>query len=106
MNWTARPSNLAAALGRAASAVYLTAGFELAEADHASKTVLGYVIGIASTEAATITKLNRSGMDHEAWRAAVGRRPRHPGRRQTMGSPEAGPGHRVIFTSDPILADS
>jgi AcrR family transcriptional regulator len=51
--------------------VYLTAGFELVEADHASKTVLGYVIGIASTEAATITKLHRSGMDHDAWRAAV-----------------------------------
>jgi hypothetical protein len=33
--------------------------------------VLGYVIGIASTEAATITKLNRGGMDLAAWRAAV-----------------------------------
>ena len=31
---------------------YLTAGFELAEADHASKTVLGYVIGIAIQAAA------------------------------------------------------
>jgi hypothetical protein len=51
--------------------LYRTAGFELAEADHAAKTVLGYVIGIASTEAATITKLNRGGMDLAAWRAAV-----------------------------------
>lgn len=76
-----------AALGAVATGVYRTAGFELVEADHASKKVLGYVIGIASTEAATITRLNRSGMDHEAWRAAVGRRPRHPGRCQTMGSP-------------------
>ena len=36
--------------------LYLTAGFEPAEADHASKTVLGYVIGNASTEAATTTR--------------------------------------------------
>ena len=33
--------------------------------------MLGYVIGIASTEAATTTQLRRSGMDQDAWRAAV-----------------------------------
>lgn len=51
--------------------IYLTAGFELAEADKASTTVLGYVIGIASVEAATISKLNRSGKDMAAWQAEV-----------------------------------
>lgn len=51
--------------------VYLTAGFDVVEADHASKTLWGYVIGIASTEAATISKLRRSGLDQAAWRAAV-----------------------------------
>ncbi|MEU4293305.1 TetR/AcrR family transcriptional regulator [Kribbella sp. NPDC026596] len=50
---------------------YLTAGFELTEADNACKTVLGYVIGIASVEAATISKLRRSGKDMAAWQAAV-----------------------------------
>jgi AcrR family transcriptional regulator len=51
--------------------VYLSAGFELVEADHASQTVLGYVIGIASIEAATAAKLNRSGKDMQEWREAV-----------------------------------
>ena len=50
---------------------YLTAGFELIEADNACKTVLGYVIGVASVEAATISKLRRSGKDMAAWQAAV-----------------------------------
>ncbi|MEU4606349.1 TetR/AcrR family transcriptional regulator [Kribbella sp. NPDC023972] len=51
--------------------VYTTAGFELIEADQASQTVLGYVIGIASIEAATVTQLKRSGKDMQEWRAAV-----------------------------------
>ncbi|GAA2805237.1 TetR/AcrR family transcriptional regulator [Kribbella solani] len=51
--------------------VYLAAGFELAEADQASKTVLGYVIGIASVEAATISKLKRGGLDMATWQAEV-----------------------------------
>ncbi|TCC61321.1 TetR/AcrR family transcriptional regulator [Kribbella pittospori] len=51
--------------------IYLTAGFELLEADQASKTVLGYVIGIASVEAATISKLHRSGKEMAEWQAAV-----------------------------------
>ncbi|MFI5695225.1 TetR/AcrR family transcriptional regulator [Kribbella sp. NPDC051586] len=51
--------------------VYLNAGFELIEADNASKTVLGFVIGIASVEAATISKLKRSGKDMPSWQAEV-----------------------------------
>ncbi|GAA1564964.1 TetR/AcrR family transcriptional regulator [Kribbella hippodromi] len=51
--------------------VYLAAGFELNEADQASKTVLGYVIGFASIEAATVSKLKRSGLDMAAWQAEV-----------------------------------
>lgn len=51
--------------------VYLAAGFELTEADQAANTVLGYVIGVASVEAATITKLKRSGKDMAAWQAEV-----------------------------------
>jgi AcrR family transcriptional regulator len=51
--------------------VYLAAGFELAEADQASNTVLGFVIGIASVEAATVSKLKRSGKDMAEWQAEV-----------------------------------
>jgi AcrR family transcriptional regulator len=51
--------------------IYLSAGFELIEADNASKTVLGFVIGIASVEAATISKLKRSGKDMASWQAEV-----------------------------------
>jgi AcrR family transcriptional regulator len=51
--------------------IYQTAGFDLIEADNAAKTVLGFVIGIASSEAATLSKLQRSGKDMDAWRAAV-----------------------------------
>jgi AcrR family transcriptional regulator len=51
--------------------IYVGAGFELIEADQASQTVLGYVIGIASVEAATVTKLKRSGTDMADWQAAV-----------------------------------
>ncbi|MGW1346439.1 TetR/AcrR family transcriptional regulator C-terminal domain-containing protein [Kribbella sp. NPDC002412] len=50
---------------------YLAAGFELVEADRASQTVLGYVIGIASIEAATLDKLKRSGKDMQAWRDEI-----------------------------------
>ncbi|GAA3095271.1 AcrR family transcriptional regulator [Kribbella aluminosa] len=50
---------------------YLAAGFELAEADQAMNTVLGYVIGVASVEAATVTKLKRTGKDMAAWQAEV-----------------------------------
>src|SRR5437899_1962341 len=51
--------------------VYLAAGFELAEADQAMNTVLGYVIGVASVEAATVSKLKRTGKDMAAWQAEV-----------------------------------
>ncbi len=50
---------------------YLAAGFELIEADQAANTVLGYVIGVASVEAATISKLKRTGKDMTAWQAEV-----------------------------------
>ncbi len=50
---------------------YLAAGFELIEADQAANTVLGYVIGVASVEAATVTKLKRTGKDMAAWQAEV-----------------------------------
>ncbi|GAA1518710.1 TetR/AcrR family transcriptional regulator [Kribbella lupini] len=48
-------------------ALYETAGFELIEADQASKTVLGFVLGLASNEAATLTKLARTGTTVEEW---------------------------------------
>ncbi|RZT17312.1 TetR family transcriptional regulator [Kribbella sp. VKM Ac-2569] len=50
---------------------YLAAGFELIEADRAANTVLGYVIGVASVEAATVSKLKRTGKDMAAWQAEV-----------------------------------
>ena len=50
---------------------YLAAGFELIEADQAANTVLGYVIGVASVEAATFSKLKRSGKDMATWQAEV-----------------------------------
>ncbi|WP_433169459.1 TetR/AcrR family transcriptional regulator [Kribbella sp. CA-247076] len=51
--------------------IYRTAGFELIEADQAANTVLGYVIGVASVEAATVSKLKRSGKDMAAWQSEV-----------------------------------
>ena len=44
-------------------ALYEAGGFELIEADQAAKTVVAYVLGIASSEAATLTKPARSGHD-------------------------------------------
>ena len=51
--------------------IYLAAGFELIEADQAANTVLGYVIGVASVEAATVSKLKRTGKDMATWQAEV-----------------------------------
>jgi hypothetical protein len=48
-------------------ALYETAGFELIEADQASKTLIGFVLGLAGNEAATQTKLARSGQTVEEW---------------------------------------
>lgn len=50
-------------------AVYETAGFSLIEADQASKTLLGFVLGLAGNEAATQTKLTRTGQTTEEWLA-------------------------------------
>ena len=51
--------------------IYMTAGFELTEADRANTTVLGFVIGFASVEAATLSKLRRSGKDMASWQSEV-----------------------------------
>lgn len=48
-------------------ALYETGGFELIEADQASKTLIGYVLGLAGNEAATLTKLARTGETVEQW---------------------------------------
>ncbi|MGC4938885.1 TetR/AcrR family transcriptional regulator [Kribbella sp. DT2] len=48
-------------------ALYETAGFSTIEADQASKTVIGFVLGIAGNEAATLTKLARTGETVEQW---------------------------------------
>jgi AcrR family transcriptional regulator len=56
-------------------ALFEAAGFDLQEANQASTAVLSYVVGIASTEAATLSKVKRSGLSIEdfmarAWPAA------------------------------------
>lgn len=48
-------------------ALYEAAGFDLVEANQASTAVLAYVVGIASTEAATLSKIKRSGMSATDW---------------------------------------
>ncbi len=50
-------------------ALYETAGFPPIEADQASKTVIGFVLGVAGNEAATLTKLARTGETVEQWLA-------------------------------------
>ncbi|WP_405058565.1 TetR/AcrR family transcriptional regulator [Kribbella sp. NBC_01505] len=52
-------------------AIYETAGFTLREANHASTAVISYVVGLASTEAATVSKVRRSGLSAEDWMAKV-----------------------------------
>jgi hypothetical protein len=52
-------------------ALFEAAGFSLAEADAATNTLGGYVIGIAITEAAWLTALTRSGRTEEQWAAEV-----------------------------------
>ncbi|WP_246257367.1 TetR/AcrR family transcriptional regulator [Amycolatopsis anabasis] len=46
-------------------ALFVAGGFSLAEADLAWTTVSVYVMGIASTEAATVNRLSRTGEDEE-----------------------------------------
>jgi AcrR family transcriptional regulator len=48
-------------------ALFETAGFSLAEADHALSAVMAYVIGTATTEAAWLTTVSRSGHTEQEW---------------------------------------
>jgi hypothetical protein len=52
-------------------AIYETAGFSLRDANHASTAVVSFVVGLASTEAAAISKIKRSGLSAEEWLAKV-----------------------------------
>ncbi|GHE77124.1 hypothetical protein GCM10018785_51730 [Streptomyces longispororuber] len=52
-------------------ALFETRGFDLESCDIAVKTIWGYVIGIATTEAAYLTTLARSGRDEQAWMETV-----------------------------------
>ncbi|MFE2747149.1 TetR/AcrR family transcriptional regulator [Streptomyces scopuliridis] len=47
--------------------VFEEAGFSLAEADEAVNTVVSYVIGISTSEAAWLTALARSGRSEQEW---------------------------------------
>ncbi|RJL30495.1 TetR/AcrR family transcriptional regulator [Bailinhaonella thermotolerans] len=51
--------------------LFEAAGFGLVEADQAGKFLLGYVLGTASTEAAVLTRLARTGWDERAWSESV-----------------------------------
>lgn len=48
-------------------AVFEAAGFDLAEADQAMNTLTAYVIGMATSEAAYLSMLARSGQDERDW---------------------------------------
>ncbi|MEV6288138.1 TetR/AcrR family transcriptional regulator C-terminal domain-containing protein [Kribbella sp. NPDC051770] len=50
-------------------ALYRVGGFGVIEADQASKTVVGFVLGVAGNEAATLTRLKRTGQAVEEWTA-------------------------------------
>ncbi|MFF1819386.1 TetR/AcrR family transcriptional regulator [Kribbella sp. NPDC058245] len=52
-------------------AIYETAGFSLREANHASTAVVSFVVGLASTEAAAVSKIKRSGLSAEEWMTKV-----------------------------------
>jgi AcrR family transcriptional regulator len=52
-------------------ALYEAAGFSLLEADRAATSVMSYVLGVASSEAATLSKLARSGLTMDEWIAKV-----------------------------------
>jgi AcrR family transcriptional regulator len=51
--------------------LYEDGGFDLLEADQAAKTVIAFVLGYASSEAATLTQLHRSGLSMDEWMAKV-----------------------------------
>ncbi|TDE25081.1 TetR/AcrR family transcriptional regulator [Nonomuraea mesophila] len=48
-------------------AVFEEGGFGLQEADQAMNTVVAYVVGISTSEAATLTALGRSGQSEQEW---------------------------------------
>jgi AcrR family transcriptional regulator len=52
-------------------ALYEGGGFELIEANQASKTVIAFVLGYATSEAASLTQLHRSGLSMDDWMAKV-----------------------------------
>ncbi len=75
-------------------AVLEDAGFSLAEADMAISTVVGFVIGIASSEAAWNTALARSGKTEEQWLAEL-----HPAAAQAVsGHPRL---QRLLENTEP-----
>jgi AcrR family transcriptional regulator len=52
-------------------ALFEKAGFELLEADLAGKTLISYVLGIATSEAATLQKLTRNQRSEHEWLQAM-----------------------------------
>ncbi|MGW8724716.1 TetR/AcrR family transcriptional regulator [Streptomyces sp. NPDC055808] len=52
-------------------ATFEAAGFPLNESDHAVRTVFAYVTGMATTEAAWLTMLARSGQSEQEWVARL-----------------------------------
>ncbi|WP_231619155.1 TetR/AcrR family transcriptional regulator [Nonomuraea sp. SBT364] len=48
-------------------ALFEAAGFDLLEADHAGKTLISYVLGIATSEAAALSKLARGDQSEREW---------------------------------------
>ncbi|WP_410659917.1 TetR/AcrR family transcriptional regulator [Amycolatopsis sp. lyj-112] len=58
-------------LSEATLALFEDAGFSLDDADLALNTVMAYVVGRATSEAAWLTTLNRSGQTEQAWKAQL-----------------------------------
>jgi AcrR family transcriptional regulator len=54
-----------------ALALFEAAGFSLAEADQALSSLIGYVIGMATAEAAWLTTLARSGQNEREWEQSL-----------------------------------
>ncbi len=55
-------------LSEAALALFEDAGFSLDDADLAFNTVMAYVVGRATSEAAWLTALHRGGQDEQTWK--------------------------------------
>ncbi|MEV0299300.1 TetR/AcrR family transcriptional regulator [Nocardia sp. NPDC050710] len=52
-------------------AVLEEAGFSMDETDHAMNLIFSYVVGIATSEAASITLIRRSGLTEQEWYARI-----------------------------------